>query len=47
MYMFTLHIVKIAQRVQFFLQNKHDYKCDIDFTQQVNKQYVNIKILTF
>ncbi len=21
-----------------FLQNKHDYKCDIDFIQQFNKQ---------
>ncbi len=38
MYLFTFHIVKIAQRVPFFLQNKHAYKCDIDFIQQVNKQ---------
>ncbi len=26
MYIFTFHIVKIAQRVPFFLQNTHDYK---------------------
>ncbi len=45
MYIFTFHIVKITRRVPFFLQNKHDYKCDIDFIQQFNKQ-VNIKILT-
>ncbi len=45
MYIFTFHIVKITRRVLFFLQNKHDYKCDIDFIQQFNKQ-VNIKILT-
>ncbi len=44
MYIFTFHIVKIT-RVLFFLQNKHDYKCDIDFIQQFNKQ-VHIKILT-
>ncbi len=31
----------------FFFKNKHDYKCDIDFIQQFNKQYVNIKRLTF
>ncbi len=29
-----------------FSLNKHDYKCDIDFIQQTNKQ-VNIKRLTF
>ncbi len=50
MYIFTFHIVKITRKVlsskkHFFLQNKHDYKCDIDFIQQFNKQ-VNIKILT-
>ncbi len=45
MYIFTFHIVKITRRVTFFLQNKHDYKCDIDFIQQFNKQ-VNIKTLT-
>jgi len=38
MYIFTYHIVKITRRVPFFLQNKHDYKCDIDFKQQFNKQ---------
>ncbi len=47
MYIFTFHIVKSKQRVLFFLQNMHDYKCDIDFIQQVNKQCVNIKILAF
>ncbi len=45
MYIFTFHTVKITRRVPFLLQNKHDYKCDIDFIQQFNKQ-VNIKILT-
>ncbi len=44
MYIFTFHIVKITRKENFFLQNKHDYKCDIDFIQQFNKQ-VNIKIL--
>ncbi len=44
MYIFTFHIVKITRRVPLFLQNKHDYKCDLDFIQQFNKQ-VNIKIL--
>ncbi len=28
---FTFHAV-------FFFKNKHDYKCDIDFIQQFNKQ---------
>ncbi len=32
-------MIQITQRVQFFfLKNKHDYKCDIDFILQFNKQ---------
>ncbi len=31
MYIFTFHIVKKKIVVPFFLQNKHEYKCDIDF----------------
>ncbi len=38
MYIFTFHMIKITRRVPFFLQNKHDYKYDIDFIQQFNKQ---------
>ncbi len=38
MYLFTFHIIKITQRMQFFFKNKHGYKCDIDFIQQFNKQ---------
>ncbi len=30
-----------AENVYIYVQNKHDYKCDIDFIQQFNKQ-VNI-----
>ncbi len=37
-YIFTFHIVKNCTKGAVFLQNKHDYKCDIDFIQQVNKQ---------
>ncbi len=40
-------MIKITGSVPFFLQNMHDYKCDIDLIQQVNKQYVNIKRLAF
>ncbi len=29
-------MIQITQRVQFFLQNKNDYKCDIDFIQKFN-----------
>ncbi len=43
MYIFTFH--KNHTKGAFFLQNKHEYKCDIDFIQQVNKQYVNIKMV--
>ncbi len=35
MYLFTFHMI---QNTSFFLKNKHDYKCDIDFIQQFNKQ---------
>ncbi len=35
-YIFKFHMIQIPQRVQFFLKNKHDYKCDIDFIQQFN-----------
>ncbi len=31
-------MIKNTRRVQFFFKNKHDYKCDIDFIQQFNKQ---------
>ncbi len=31
----------------FFSKSKHNYKCDIDFIQQFNKQEVNMKRLTF
>ncbi len=41
------HIVNITRRVLFFPQSKHDYKCDIDFMLQLNKQEVNINILAF
>ncbi len=45
-YMF--HIVKNYTKSDVvFFKNKHDYKCDIDFTQQFNKQYVHIKRLMF
>ncbi len=47
MYLFTFHMIKITQRMQFFLKNKHSYKSDIDFIQQFNKQWATIKILTF
>ncbi len=47
MYIFTFHIVKIAERVPFVLQNKPDYKCDIDFTQQVNKHTLLLRYLRF
>ncbi len=30
--------VYIYVSCRFFLKNKHDYKCDIDFIQQFNKQ---------
>ncbi len=39
MYIFTFHMIQITQRVPFFfVENKHGYKCDIDFIQQFNKQ---------
>ncbi len=45
MYIFiSFRIVNILQRVLFFLQ-KSDYKYDIYFIQQFNKQEVNIKRL--
>ncbi len=40
-YIFMFHIVKIAQRVPFFLQNKHDYKCDIDlYNSSINNELI-------
>ncbi len=32
-------MIQITQKsAVLFLKNKHDYKCDIDFIQQFNKQ---------
>ncbi len=40
-------LVNITQSAPVFTsKNQHDYKCDTDFMQQLNKQ-VNIKILMF
>ncbi len=36
---------KSHEERRFFLQNMHDCKCHIDFIQQFNKQWVNIKWL--
>ncbi len=31
-------MIQNTKSAVFFLKNKHDYKCDIDFIQQFNKQ---------
>ncbi len=32
------HWLISQEECRFFFKNKHDYKCDIDFIQQFNKQ---------
>ncbi len=45
MYIFIFHIVnQYDTKSDVF---RHDYKCDIEFIQQFNKQEVNIKRLMF
>ncbi len=39
--------LKSHEGCYIFIKNKHVYKCDIDFIQQSNKQWVNIKRRTF
>ncbi len=34
----NVYIKKSHEECHFFFKNKHDYKCDIDFIQQLNKQ---------
>ncbi len=37
-YIYVSHDSNHTKNAFFFSKNKHDYKCDIDFIQQFNKQ---------
>ncbi len=42
------YLISITRRLTFFFHTKkqHDYKCDIDFIEQFNKEF-NMNTLTF